>query len=264
LVGVELVQKHLAEDIVASTYRFLERDNETQECLKMANVMAVTRMGYNDHGVVHSRIVSGSSLELFDLLQRRVQPSVVRDRTGDLNDSQVVVLLGAYLHDIGNAVHRNMHHVHACYLAKPILQRVLAELYPHDADRQIRMMHEALHCVFAHDDPVSCLSVEAGIVKVADGTDMAGGRARIPYNLGKVDSHSISALAVNRVEITEGGSRPVRVLVDMTNPAGIFQVESVLMRKVRTSGLSDLIEVVATVGGQELKTIPEKGEARFR
>ena len=264
LVNAELIQKHLTEDLVAPAYRLLERDHEIQECLRMANVMAVTRMGYNDHGVVHSRIVSGSALELFDLVQRRVQPTVVRDRTGDMNDARVVVLLGAYLHDIGNAVHRNMHRIHACYLAKPILERLLAELYPNDSDRQLRMRQEVLNCIFAHDDPIPCLSVESGLVKVADGTDMAGGRARIPYHLGKVDSHSVSALAINRVEIVEGKSRPVGILVDMTNPAGIFQVESVLMRKIGMSGIADLIEVVAMTGGEELKTIPGRAESRFR
>lgn len=260
----ELIQKHLTENLVTSAYHLLERDHETQEYLRMANVMAVTRMGYNDHGVVHSRIVSGSSLELLDLLQRRIQPAIVRDKTGDLTDARVVVLLGAYLHDIGNSVHRNMHHIHACYLANPILEHLLAELYPNEADKQLRMKQEALHCIYAHDDPVACLSVEAGIVKVADGTDMAEGRARIPYHLGKVDSHSISALAISRVEIVEGRSRPVGILVDMTNPSGIFQIESVLMSKINMSGLSDLIEVVAMTRGEELKTIPGREETRFR
>ena len=51
-VSTNLIQLHMAEEPVAETYRLLEEDIETQTCLKMANVMAVNRMGYNDHGPV--------------------------------------------------------------------------------------------------------------------------------------------------------------------------------------------------------------------
>ena len=46
--------------------------------------------------------------------------------------------------------------------------------------------------------------VDAGAAKIADGTDMAHGRTRIPYRTGKVDIHSLSALSITRVEIEKG------------------------------------------------------------
>jgi metal-dependent HD superfamily phosphatase/phosphodiesterase len=89
---------------------------------------------------------------------------------------------------------------------------------------------------------------------VADGTDMAEGRARIPYKTGKVDIHSLSALAIERVEITEGTEKPVRLMVHMDNVAGVFQAEEVLGRKIRTSGIQGLVEVTALENGREIKT----------
>jgi len=120
----------------------------------------------------------------------------------------------------------------------------------------IRIRQEILHCIFAHDEDVNCLSTEAGIAKVADGTDMAEGRARIPYKLGKVDIHSMSAMAVKKVELEEGNDRPVTVNIHMTNPAGMFQIEEVLMRKIKTSGIEDYIQVIALINGKELKSFP--------
>lgn len=113
---------------------------------------------------------------------------------------------------------------------------------------------EILHTIFAHDEEVVALSLEAGIVKVADGLDMAEGRARIPYKKGKLDIHAFSALAIKTVEILEGGKRPIKVIVDMENEAGIFQVEEVLGRKIRTSGIGRLIEIEALKKGVKLKT----------
>jgi len=96
--------------------------------------------------------------------------------------------------------------------------------------------------------------MEAGSAKVADGTDMAEGRARIPYRTGKVDIHSLSALSIKRVEIEEGEEKPIRILVHMDNPAGVFQIEEGLERKIKTSGIENLVEVVALEKERELKT----------
>ncbi|MCX8191226.1 MAG: hypothetical protein N3F06_00270, partial [Nitrososphaerales archaeon] len=115
-----------------------------------------------------------------------------------------------------------------------------------------------LHCIFSHDERVKCLSMEAGISKVADGTDMAEGRARIPYRSGKVDIHSLSALSIKSVEIQEGSNIPVKILVNMDNPAGVFQIEEVLQKKVATSGIDRWIEIIALKNGEEIKTISAK------
>ena len=232
----------------------LERDVEVQEGLKMANINAVSRLHYNDHGVMHSRIVAGSALEMLEILvSRGFTPSTVSDGIGTIEDSKIIVLAGAYLHDIGNAIHRKAHNIHGYLLADKILDRILPAIYD-DLKKARDIKFEILHTIFAHDEEVIALSLEAGIVKVADGLDMAEGRARIPYKKGKLDIHAFSALAIKSVEILEGRERPIKVIVDMENEAGIFQVEEVLGRKIRTSGIGELIEIEALKKRVKLKT----------
>ena len=256
VVSPNLVYSNLRSPRLLKVFNLLENDVKVQTYLQMANIMAVRRLKYNDHGPVHSRITSGSALEIFGILRRVVTPTLVRDGIGDLEDAEVVVLCGAYLHDIGNAVHRVGHHIHGYNLANSILDDLLSKVYPENSELVLRLKAEVMHCIFAHDEEVPCLSIEAGCVKVADGTDMAEGRARIPYKTGKVDIHSLSALAIRKVEILEGDERPVRISVKMDNPAGIFQIEQVLERKIATSGIDRWVEVVAIERGKEIKTIP--------
>jgi len=254
VVSPSLIEQHLDNPVVSKMYGLLEGDEEVQTLLRMANVMAVTRLRYNDHGPVHARIVSGSALELFETLRQHIQPSIVRDSVGTEDDARVVVLCGAYLHDIGNSVHRVNHHAHSYYLSIPILNRLLREIY---SSRQhlLRVRQEVLHSLYSHEDDVQCLTMEAGVAKVADGTDMAEGRARFPYLRGKVDIHSLSALAVKKVEIVHGDVRPVKLLIDMTNPAGVFQMEWILKTKLSTSGLQEYVDVSAQQDGKELKAL---------
>jgi metal-dependent HD superfamily phosphatase/phosphodiesterase len=161
-----------------------------------------------------------------------------------LIDSKIVVLCGSYLHDIGNAIHRELHHIHGCYLSSPILEKILKEIYVEDKEKMLRIKQEILQCIFSHDENIQCLTVEAGIAKIADGTDMAQGRARIPYKLGKIDIHSLSALSIKKVEINRGDKKPLQILIDMEGTAGVFQVEEVLMKKIMTSNLINLVEII--------------------
>lgn len=259
VVSSNLVNSHLKEPKVERMFRLLENDVEIQNCLHMANVMAVERLMYNDHGPVHSKIVSGSALEIFDLLTKEVTPTTIKNGVCSLEDAKVIVLCGAYLHDVGNIIHRVDHHIHGCIIVNPILDRLLKEVYPKNPALSVRLKSEILHSIFSHDEEVECLSVEAGTAKVADGTDMAEGRARIPYRTGKVDIHSLSALSITKVEIERGDRKPVQILVNMTNPAGVFQIEQVLERKIRTSGIQNLVEVIALDKGVKIeRNIPSK------
>ncbi|RLF16827.1 MAG: phosphohydrolase [Thermoprotei archaeon] len=244
VVGPDLIIKHVTQDsLLEKAYMVLEEDEEIQDLMKMANVMAVTRLKYNDHGVVHARIVAGAALELLDLLiESGIVPTTIRDKVvPNVRLAKLVVMIGAYLHDIGNAIHRDNHHIHGCILARPILDRILPQLVPRYKMFEIRQ--EILHIIYAHDERVQALTLEAGVVKVADGTDMAEGRARVPYRLGKADIHAVSALAIKRVYIGRGEEKPIKILVEMRNPAGLFQIENVFMLKVRTSGIENLIEL---------------------
>jgi len=242
-VSPTLINRHLKEEKLRRAYRILEEDAEIQTLLKMSNIMAVTRLKYNDHGPIHSKITAGAALEILEIISGRRTPSAIIDHGFTYEDSKIITLMGAYLHDIGNAVHRADHHIHGCILMNGKLDEILNEIYGEE-EKRIRVKCEILHCIYSHDENVQCLSLEAGIVKVADGTDMAEGRARIPYDLGKRDIHSISALAIRRVEIERGLIKPIKIIVTMENPAGIFQVQNVLQKKIATSGLEDEIEIV--------------------
>ena len=207
--------------------------------LDAANQMVIVRMGYNDHGLIHSKIVTLNALHILDLIKEDIPLNIIKENLGNYNDVQLVVTAGAFLHDIGNLVHRDEHIMHSCYLASQLLLPHLLEYTKSPA----QMLSEILHCIYSHHDDTECLTTEAGIVTVADGCDMAEGRARIPYKLGKIDIHSVSALSIKKVLIQKGEKKPLKIEVHMESRAGIFQVQEVLGKKVSTSGLADFIEI---------------------
>ncbi|MCW4015718.1 MAG: phosphohydrolase [Candidatus Bathyarchaeota archaeon] len=252
-VSANLIQAHLDNPKVEQMFQLMENDVEIQSTLRMSNVMAVERLKYNDHGPVHAKIVAGSALEIFNLLIQQVTPSTVQNNVCSLEDAKVVVLCGSYLHDLGNSIHRVDHTFHSCILANPILDRLLKTVYPKDAALVVRLKSEILHAIFAHEEEVNCLSIEAGAAKIADGTDMARGRTRIPYRTGKVDIHSLSALSITQVEIEKGQHKPVQLFVNMNNPAGVFQIEEVLEKKIQTSGIQHLVDVIALEKGIQIR-----------
>lgn len=252
-VSQTLINNHLAEPRVAQMFHLMENDIEVQNTLRMSNVMAVERLKYNDHGTVHAKIAAGSALEIFNLLAQKVTPTTVQNKVCTIEDAKIVVLCGSYLHDLGNSIHRSHHSYHSCVLANPILDRLLKAVYPNDLALVVKLKSEILHSIFSHEDGIECLSVEAGASKVADGTDMARGRTRIPYRTGKVDIHSLSALSITKVEVEKGRHKPVQILVNMNNPAGVFQIEEVLEKKLETSGIKDLVEVIALEKGIQIR-----------
>ena len=54
---------------------------------------------------------------------------------------------------------------------------------------------------------------------------MAKGRSRVEFEAGRLDIHSISAYAIDEVRIEAGDDKAVRVEIEMSNSAGIFQVD---------------------------------------
>jgi len=153
VVGPALVIKHVeTSDLLKKAYDFLEQDEEIQTLIRMSNVMAVSRLRYNDHGVVHSRIVSGSALELFDILiEAGLKPSTISYGTArSVEEAKLVVLVAAYLHDIGNSVHRVEHEYVGALLAKDIIDRMFREILPNLSPANKYMLrHEIMHAIYA-------------------------------------------------------------------------------------------------------------------
>ena len=228
----------------------------------MSDYIAVTKMGYNAHGDIHAKIVTANALKMLDLLLAAgVQPDIVKAsqetlksgnpvESGDVDDAHLIILLSGLLHDIGNQVNRSNHNLHSGILAIPILDKVLTPIYPDERKKGI-IRGFILHCIYTHMEDIPSYTLEASLVKVADGTDMTKGRGRMPYEMGNVNIHCVSAMSIGEVEIAKGREKPIGIRINMTNSAGVFQVEEILYKKLVAGVAGKYVEITA-------QTIPEK------
>ncbi len=232
-------------------YQYLKNSPKVQSFLRTANRMAVSRLGYTDHGPVHAEVATWNAIKIFNILDDTFRPNVVAEGIGDTDDARLIVLASTYLHDIGMTVHREEHYQASLQLAVPILEPKLESIYS-DLSLATDIMSFIMHGIYSHDDDTQCLTLEAGITKLGDGSDLTKGRTIVPYHKGKVDIHSVSALAINNVILEKGKKKPLRITVAMDNPAGVFQVQAVLEKKIRTSGLRDHVAIYVLVNGERL------------
>jgi metal-dependent HD superfamily phosphatase/phosphodiesterase len=223
---------------------FVDDDEEITAYLEAQNVNPVTRKRYNDHGTKHIEIVRNRALCLYDLLKRAGVPFNGAAQQGLAEaDEAVIVGLAAVLHDIGHVVHRDSHPYYSIPLAADVLDRILPEFY--DTADRVRLKGEVLHAILCHHTEEEPLTLEAGVVRVADALDMERGRSRVPYEEGGRGINTVSSQAIQRVTLQEGENRPVRIRIEMTNAAGVFQVDSLLKAKVSDSGLDEFLSIVA-------------------
>ncbi len=219
-----------------------------------SNMNAVRRLGLSDHGRVHFAIVANIGLKILrDLVESNVKPNIVTDYALTNDDAEVVVFLGAVLHDLGMVAHRENHQIFSVSLASQILPELLEGVY-NDKERAI-LTAETLHAIYAHESEIPQFTLEAGVVRVADALDMKEGRARIPFTAGKKDIHALSAMSIRDVKIRKGKTKPIVVEISMYNESGIFQVDQLLKKKIAGTKLEGFIEVVAQVENQQRKTI---------
>lgn len=216
----------------------------------VANVNAVDRMGINDHGPVHSKIVANSALRMFRLIHKSgAEPSVKTAHDMGKDDAEVVIVLAAVMHDLGHAVHRVHHEEFGIGIAESLISDLLEEIY---GGYELGIIEgETLHACYAHETEMETLTLEAGTVKVADALDMEQGRARIPFSEGDLTIHSVSATAIEEVTIRKGKAKPVKIIIEMSNSAGIFQLDNLFKPKLEHSGIREYIEVNVEVGQKE-------------
>jgi uncharacterized protein len=230
------------------------RDRQLKGWWHVANVNAVVRLEINDHSWVHVQIVANIALKLLrQLVRHGVEPSIVRDYGLERDDAEVALLLGALLHCVGMAVHRDGHEDFSLFLAEPKARELLDGLYE-EPDLTV-LTAEVLHQITSHREYGRPLTLEAGILRVADALDMAKGRSRIPFEHGRVSIHSLSAAAIEEVAITDGEERPVRIEILMNNSSGIYQVDGLLKAKLRGSGLEPHVEVIARIDTEAEKRL---------
>jgi len=237
--------------------RVIERINADDELYGYwlaANVNAIERLGMTDHGPVHVKIVMNIAVKLFRLLvDAGVQPSLVKNYELEVHHAEVVVVLAALLHDIGMSIHRSDHESYSLFIAQPKVAELLEGIY--EPRTATLMRADVLHAIIAHRSGGRPLTLEAGIVRIADALDMAKGRSRIPFATGSTSIHSISAAAVEAVHIEAGETRPVRIRVDLSNSAGVFQLDQLFREKLAGSGLEEYIGLEATIEGEGEKRI---------
>jgi uncharacterized protein len=215
----------------------------------VSSVNATRRLGMSDHSWVHIQIVLNIGLRLGRLLFRRgVTPSVKADYGMSEHDAEVVIAAACLMHCVGMSIHREDHERFSLFLTADALPGLLAGVY--DEPERTIIVSETLHAIVGHRRQHHPLTVEAGIVRVADALDMARGRSRIPFESGHQNIHSLSAYAIEEVKISPGRDRAVRVEIEMSNSAGIFQVDELLATKLRGSGLEEHIEVIARIDAE--------------
>ena len=224
----------------------VNEDEQVKAWWHVSNVNAVKRLEINDHSWVHIQIVTNIALKLLrQLTKHGIEPSVVRDFSMTNDDAEIVVVLGALMHDVGMSIHREGHEEFSLFLVEPEIRRLLEGIY--EEPELTVIASEVLQAIISHRAGGEPFSLEAGIVRVADALDIEEGRSRIPFERGRVSIHSISAAAIDEVVISEGKDRPVSVEIKMNNSAGIYQVDELLKSKLHGSGLEPYVEVVARI-----------------
>ncbi|MCL2801423.1 MAG: phosphohydrolase [Treponema sp.] len=255
---IDLVESYNLSVNVMKCLKILLANEDLQAQQEYANTVSIVRLGFNDHGPVHMRIVTYNAVLMLGLLKKAgIKTNIEKDGCGDFEDSLITVILSAMMHDLGMQMGRDKHEEHSIILARPVIERILDQVYHDNLQKRIIISAAALEGIAGHMGTINVSSLEAGIIQVADGCDMTKGRARIPISLAHSTRmghiHQYSANSIEEVKITEGKEKPIRIDISMSNEAGIFQVEEVLMHKISGSTAKQHIELYAKVRNDEAR-----------
>jgi metal-dependent HD superfamily phosphatase/phosphodiesterase len=236
--------------------RFLEaaNGNDKLKARWLGQQVTADRLEMSDHSWVHLQIVLNRALHLFRLLHRSgLKSSIETDYAMSHKDAEVIIAGGCLLHDLGMSIHRIDHEEYSLHLAGDLLGDLLESVYE-EPERTV-ITAEIQHAIIGHRKDGRPLTLEAGVVRVADALDMEQGRSRVSFETSLANIHSLSAAAIDEVRIVPGEERAVRVEVLMNNSAGVFQVDELLASKLRGSGLEQYIEVVARIDAEHEKRL---------
>ena len=226
----------------------INADDELRQLWRSANVNAVDRLGLGDCGEVHVRIVANAALKLMRLLRDAGhQPSVVTYHRLTPDEAEVIVVLGAAMHDLGLAVHTDpaVAARASLVLADRKFHELLEGLYT-PRERAV-LTAEALHAVSAQEAGVDCLTLEAGVLRLADALDLTKGRARLPDEASRRLGAANSVPVVDEVTIQRAKAPPVRVVLRLSRADGLPAVEALLQSKLARLPFASLVEIVARV-----------------
>jgi metal-dependent HD superfamily phosphatase/phosphodiesterase len=258
LFSSSLVEDNLTSNAEQNIERIIARHPKTQrmwDALKddpyvnglweMSDYIVKYKMHFNDHGDTHAKVVASNALKILDILVKKgISIDTVHDGIGDLDDAYLIIMTAGLLHDIGNQVKRGQHYVISVILSIPILDHLLSEIYG-DPMKRAMVRGSILHCIGTHMEDVKSYTLEASIIKIADGTDITKGRSRLDFDPESINIHTVSASSIGEVIIAEGRERPVVIRVRMINSAGVFQVQEILCKKLQMGVVSPYIEIEA-------------------
>lgn len=231
-------------------------DDDLYALWTAANVNAVERLGMTDHGPVHVKIVMNIAVRMLRLLvEAGVDPGVVKNYEMDAHDAEVVVALAALFHDLGMSIHRADHESYSLFVADAKLREILPQVYAPRFASIVRA--DIQHAIISHRSGGKPFTLEAGIVRIADALDMAKGRSRIPFEAGSLSIHSVSAAAVESVSIERGTSKAIAIVIQISNSAGLFQLDQLLLSKLQGSGLEKHLEIRVRVGAEEKRLLDQ-------
>jgi len=243
-------------NLLVKTLKLINEDVEIKTLWRVNNINAIDRLGMTDHGAVHFQIVANIAIRLARILHKHhVVMSVTKNYDLSNDYAELIILLASLFHDLGMSISREGHEEYSLILANSILHRILDFL---PVEERTIVTSETLHAIIAHRAGGIPYTIEAGIVRVADALDMSQGRSRIPYEAGEINIHSVSAAAIDKIDIQEGAERPAQINIWMNDDAGIFQVDELLRKKLLGSGIEKYVKVSAyLVKGEEQKLIKE-------
>lgn len=242
--GNKLIDKFLIE---------LDKNEEIKTMWEIMNVNAINRRGMTDHGPVHFKIVSNIALKLTRLItESGTKLSIQKDFGLSQDYGELVILLASVMHDLGMTIERSGHEEFSVVLANNLLRESLHFL---PIKEKTIIIAETLHAIISHRSGGTPHTLEAGIVRVADALDMSKGRSRIPYEAGSTSIHSISAAAIENISIEKGKNKPIQIEILMNNSSGVFQIDELLKKKIKGSGIEDYIAVHAYLEGKSEKNL---------
>ena len=235
-------------------YRIYESAfNEYRYYFETTNYIVLNVYRFNDHGPIHVLLTTRRALEILKILEKFRIQTTAQKLGKPLRWSRFIVAFGALFHDIGNMIHRDKHYGFSVFLAEPIVDRLAREFEKRD---WLLLKALTLNAIYTHDEAVPCTTIEGSAVTIADGCDMEEGRSRLVHKKDKVDIHAVSALAIEKVEIQEGDREtPIVIKIRMKHPAGIFQVDEILTKKVQSSLLEGKVRILIHVGDELLEKV---------
>ena len=227
--------------VLEKVVSIINSNYEIKTLWKVMNVMAIDRLNMSDHGPTHFNIVANNGLKLIRTLHKnKVEMSITKDLGLPYEYAEVVVFLACIMHDLGISIHRRGHEEYSLFIARDMLKEILSFL---PVEEKMVVLSETLHAIISHRSDGKPLTIEAGIVRIADALDMGKGRSRITYKRGEINIYSVSDMAIDRLEIIDGKDRFIEIKIVLDNPAGIFQVDDLMQEKVKGSNLEKYVDV---------------------